>query len=96
MQFSQDVLEKHGGCIFLYLFYSIGSSLLVLVRNVLLKCLLDCRLVEEADFRSTTELFAKKDNEKSLDSFIPKSESDFLEYAELISHKLRPFEVVLD
>ncbi|KAJ6735229.1 EUKARYOTIC TRANSLATION INITIATION FACTOR 3 SUBUNIT J [Salix purpurea] len=51
------------------------------------------RLVEEADFRSTTELFAKKGDEKSLDSFIPKSESDFLEYAELISHKLRSFEV---
>ncbi|KAG6777342.1 hypothetical protein POTOM_017163 [Populus tomentosa] len=50
------------------------------------------RLVEEADFRSTAELFAKKDDEKSLDSFIPKSESDFTEYAELISHKLRPFE----
>ncbi|KAB5516753.1 hypothetical protein DKX38_027401 [Salix brachista] len=51
------------------------------------------RLVEEADFRSTTELFAKKGDEKSLDSFIPKSESDFLEYAELISHKLRSFEI---
>uniref|UniRef100_A0A6N2NA44 Uncharacterized protein n=1 Tax=Salix viminalis TaxID=40686 RepID=A0A6N2NA44_SALVM len=50
------------------------------------------RLVEEADFRSTTELFAKKGDEKSLDSFIPNSESDFLEYAELISHKLRSFE----
>lgn len=50
------------------------------------------RLVEEADFRSTAELFGKKDDEKSLDSFIPKSESDFLEYAELISNKLRPFE----
>uniref|UniRef100_A0A6N2NAM6 Uncharacterized protein n=1 Tax=Salix viminalis TaxID=40686 RepID=A0A6N2NAM6_SALVM len=50
-------------------------------------------LVEEADFRSTTELFAKKGDEKSLDSFIPNSESDFLEYAELISHKLRSFEV---
>ncbi|KAG6779046.1 hypothetical protein POTOM_015413 [Populus tomentosa] len=50
------------------------------------------RLVEEADFRSTAELFGKKDDEKSLDSFIPKSESDFSEYAELISHKLRPFE----
>jgi translation initiation factor 3 subunit J len=49
--------------------------------------------VEEADFRSTAELFGKKDDEKSLDSFIPKSESDFLEYAELISNKLRPFEV---
>eukprot|EP00258_Populus_trichocarpa_P032737 XP_024448756.1 eukaryotic translation initiation factor 3 subunit J isoform X3 [Populus trichocarpa] len=50
------------------------------------------RLVEEADFRSTTELFAKKGDVKSLDSFIPKSESDFLEYAELISHKLHSFE----
>ncbi|KAB5516755.1 hypothetical protein DKX38_027403 [Salix brachista] len=47
------------------------------------------------DFRSTIELFAKKGDEKSLDSFIPKSESDFLEYAELISHKLRSFEVYL-
>ncbi|KAJ7000340.1 eukaryotic translation initiation factor 3 subunit J [Populus alba x Populus x berolinensis] len=53
------------------------------------------RLVEEADFRSTAELFGKKDDEKSLDSFIPKSESDFSEYAELISHKLRPFELPL-
>ncbi|GLT99052.1 hypothetical protein SLE2022_165190 [Rubroshorea leprosula] len=51
------------------------------------------RLVEEADYRSTTELFAKKDGDhKTVDNFIPKSESDFLEYAELISHKLRPYE----
>ncbi|KAK4751916.1 hypothetical protein SAY87_020714 [Trapa incisa] len=50
------------------------------------------RLVEEADYRSTAELFVRKDDEKSLDNFIPKSESDFLEYAELISYKLRPFE----
>lgn len=50
------------------------------------------RLVEEADYRSTAELFAKKGDEKTLDNFIPKSESDFLEYAELISHKLRPYE----
>lgn len=50
------------------------------------------RLVEEADYKSTAELFAKTGNEKSLDSFIPKSENDFLEYAELISNKLRPFE----
>lgn len=50
------------------------------------------RLVEEADYKSTTELFGKKGDEKSLDNFIPKSESDFAEYAELISHKLRPFE----
>lgn len=52
------------------------------------------RLVEEADYKSTAELFAKKGGDgKTLDSFIPKSESDFLEYAELISHKLRPYEV---
>ncbi|KAK1264615.1 hypothetical protein QJS04_geneDACA016930 [Acorus gramineus] len=50
------------------------------------------RLVEEADYKSTTELFAKKGDEKTLDNFIPKSESDFMEYAELISHKLRPYE----
>ncbi|KAK4795090.1 hypothetical protein SAY86_013084 [Trapa natans] len=50
------------------------------------------RLVEEADYRSTAELFAKKGDEKTLENFIPKSESDFLEYAELISYKLRPFE----
>lgn len=51
------------------------------------------RLVEEADFKSTTELFAKKGGEqKSLDTFIPKSESDFAEYAELIANKLRPYE----
>ena len=38
------------------------------------------RLVEEADFKSTTELFAKKGgDQKSLDTFIPKSESDFAE-----------------
>ncbi|XP_044477091.1 eukaryotic translation initiation factor 3 subunit J-A-like [Mangifera indica] len=50
------------------------------------------RLVEEADYQSTTELFAKRGDEKTLDNFIPKSESDFSEYAELISHKLRPYE----
>ena len=50
------------------------------------------RLVEEADYKSTTELFAKKVDAKSLDNFIPKSESDFLEYAELLSHKIRPYE----
>lgn len=47
------------------------------------------RLVEEADYKSTTELFAKKGDEKSLDNFIPKSENDFIEYAELVSHKIR-------
>ena len=51
------------------------------------------RLVEEADYKSTKELFGKKGDEKTLENFIPKSESDFQEYAELISHKLVPFEV---
>ena len=52
------------------------------------------RLVEEADYKNTAELFAsKKGDAKSIDTFIPKSESDFIEYAELISSKLRPFEV---
>ncbi|KAM4124044.1 hypothetical protein ACB094_01G202800 [Castanea mollissima] len=50
------------------------------------------RLVEEADYKSTKELFGERGDEKTLDNFIPKSESDFLEYAELISHKLRPFD----
>ncbi|GLJ31203.1 hypothetical protein SUGI_0625240 [Cryptomeria japonica] len=50
------------------------------------------RLVEEADYQSTTELFGKSIGDKSLDTFIPKSEEDFLEYAELIGHKLRPYE----
>uniref|UniRef100_A0A2N9EQ72 Eukaryotic translation initiation factor 3 subunit J n=1 Tax=Fagus sylvatica TaxID=28930 RepID=A0A2N9EQ72_FAGSY len=50
------------------------------------------RLVEEADYKSTKELFGKNGDEKTLDNFIPKSESDFLEYAELVSDKLRPYE----
>ncbi|XP_022141435.1 eukaryotic translation initiation factor 3 subunit J-like [Momordica charantia] len=50
------------------------------------------RLVEEADYKSTTELFKKRGDEKTLENFIPKSESDFLEYAELVSHKLLPYE----
>ncbi|XP_071736284.1 uncharacterized protein [Rutidosis leptorrhynchoides] len=51
------------------------------------------RLVEEADYKNTAELFAsKKGDDKTIDNFIPKSESDFIEYAELISSKLRPYE----
>lgn len=50
------------------------------------------RLVEEADYKATTELFGKKNDDKNLENFIPKSESDFLEYAELVSYKLRPYE----
>ncbi|CAH2065656.1 unnamed protein product [Thlaspi arvense] len=50
------------------------------------------RLVEEADYRATAELFGTKIDEKKLDMFIPKSESDFSEYAEMISQKLKPYE----
>ncbi|KAH9604713.1 hypothetical protein KSS87_019889 [Heliosperma pusillum] len=50
------------------------------------------RLVEEADFKSTKALFAKKGDDKTLDNFIPKSEGDFSEYADLVAHKLRPYE----
>ncbi|KAL3627654.1 hypothetical protein CASFOL_029017 [Castilleja foliolosa] len=50
------------------------------------------RLVEEADYKSTAELFAKKGDDKTLENFIPKTESDFSEYAELVSHKLLPYE----
>ncbi|XP_052488113.1 uncharacterized protein LOC128041792 [Gossypium raimondii] len=54
--------------------------------------LLRLRLVEEADYKSTIELFSKKGDNKTFDNFIPKFESDFVEYVELISHKLRPYE----
>lgn len=50
------------------------------------------RLVEESDYQSTTELFGKRNGDRSLDDFIPTSESDFNEYAELLAHKLRPYE----
>ncbi|XP_065636046.1 uncharacterized protein LOC136070265 [Quercus suber] len=45
-----------------------------------------------ADYKSTKELFGERGDEKTLDNFIPKSDTDFLEYAELVSQKLRPFE----
>lgn len=51
------------------------------------------RLVEEADYQHTSELFGgKQRGSRSLEGFIPKSEDDFLEYAELLAQKLRPFE----
>lgn len=51
------------------------------------------RLVEEADYQHTTELFGgKSSGGRSLEDFIPKSEMDFLEYAELLAQKLTPFE----
>ena len=58
-------------------------------------CPFSHRLFEEADYKATAELFGTKGEEKNLDVFIPKSESDFLEYAEMISHKLKPYEVCL-
>ncbi|KAJ0580484.1 putative eukaryotic translation initiation factor 3 subunit J [Helianthus annuus] len=49
-----------------------------------------------ADYKNTAELFAsKKDDDKTIDNFIPKSESDFLQYAQLISNKFCPFEHVM-
>eukprot|EP00246_Nothoceros_aenigmaticus_P013567 TRINITY_DN4749_c0_g1_i3.p2 TRINITY_DN4749_c0_g1~~TRINITY_DN4749_c0_g1_i3.p2 ORF type:complete len:218 (-),score=47.99 TRINITY_DN4749_c0_g1_i3:1525-2178(-) len=51
------------------------------------------RLVEEADYQATTELFGQtKQEHQTLESLIPKSEEDFLEYAELLALKLKPFE----
>ncbi|XP_024374457.1 uncharacterized protein [Physcomitrium patens] len=51
------------------------------------------RLVEEADYQNTSELFGGKTRGgRSLEDFIPKSEDDFLEYAELLAQKIRPFE----
>ena len=51
------------------------------------------RLVEESDYQATTELFGQNSTVQSLDDFIPKSESDFLEYAELVAQKIRLYEV---
>jgi hypothetical protein len=65
----------------------------VWLEGIYCNYILHCRLVEEADYKSTQELFSKRDDDKTLDNFIPKSESDFLEYAELISQKLRTHEV---
>lgn len=50
------------------------------------------RLVEESDFKATKELFGgKKEGEKTLDDFIPKSEAEFEEFAELVAGKVTPF-----
>ncbi|KAL3625089.1 hypothetical protein CASFOL_031757 [Castilleja foliolosa] len=46
----------------------------------------------ESDYKPTAELCGKMGDEKTLDNFIPKTESDFTEYAELVAHKLRPYE----
>lgn len=82
----------------IYCYGSCNASLFlyVLVDSKVSSVCYCYRLVEEADFKSTVQLFAKKGgDDKTLDNFIPKSESDFMEYAEMISHKLRPFEVHL-
>lgn len=60
--------------------------------NTLEEKLRQQRLVEEADYQSTTELFGKRSGEHTLDNFLPQSEADFIEYAELLAHKIRPFE----
>ncbi|GMQ04594.1 hypothetical protein CsSME_00049954 [Camellia sinensis var. sinensis] len=51
------------------------------------------RIADEGDPKSSEELFTESGNEKSLDNLIPKSETDFLEYANLISQKLHQYEV---
>ncbi|THG04104.1 hypothetical protein TEA_025426 [Camellia sinensis var. sinensis] len=50
-------------------------------------------IADEGDPKSSEELFTESGNEKSLDNLIPKSETDFLEYANLISQKLHQYEV---
>nr|POE95830.1 eukaryotic translation initiation factor 3 subunit j [Quercus suber] len=70
-----------------------GSELICLGRLVGLRLreLIGSGIVV-ADYKSTKELFGERGDEKTLDNFIPKSDTDFLEYAELVSQKLRPFE----
>ncbi|KAL7164842.1 hypothetical protein ACSBR2_040688 [Camellia fascicularis] len=52
------------------------------------------RIADEGDPKSSEELFTESGNEKSLDNLIPKSETDFLEYANFISQKLHQYEGV--
>eukprot|EP00270_Netrium_digitus_P003673 TRINITY_DN1434_c0_g1_i1.p1 TRINITY_DN1434_c0_g1~~TRINITY_DN1434_c0_g1_i1.p1 ORF type:complete len:230 (+),score=59.39 TRINITY_DN1434_c0_g1_i1:374-1063(+) len=49
------------------------------------------RLVEESDFKSTKELFGDTKSVKSVDDFIPKTEAEFIEYAELLASKMTAF-----
>eukprot|EP00897_Mesotaenium_endlicherianum_P003287 jgi/Mesen1/2987/ME000176S02019 len=49
------------------------------------------RLVEEADFKHTKELFGDAAL-KSLDDVTPKSEAEYMEYAELVASKVTAFE----
>ncbi|XP_052195776.1 uncharacterized protein LOC127803533 isoform X3 [Diospyros lotus] len=82
------VLNMHAQSVYTLEDHLKGKDLCLLFPSILISY----RLVEEADFKSTRDLFGGRGDEKTLDNFIPKSESDFLEYAELISHKLRPYE----
>lgn len=52
-----------------------------------------CSLVEESDFKATKELFGGKKGEKSLDDFIPKTEAEFEEFAEIAAAKMAPYSV---
>ena len=51
--------------------------------------------MEESDFKATKELFGgkKQQGEKSIDDFIPKTEAEFEEFAELVAGKVTPFSV---
>lgn len=56
----------------------------------------DDRLIEESDYNNAKELFGTTSGSKeakSLDDMLPKSEADFVEYAELLASKAVHFEV---
>ncbi|EFJ09892.1 hypothetical protein SELMODRAFT_129237, partial [Selaginella moellendorffii] len=50
------------------------------------------RLVEEADYQVTTELFGKESRGRPFEGFLPKSEADFIEYADLVARELKNYE----
>lgn len=48
--------------------------------------------MEESDFKATKELFGgKKEGDKTIDDFIPKTEAEFEEFAALVAGKVTPF-----
>ena len=56
----------------------------------------DDRLIEESDYKHAKELFGTTSSSKeakSLDEMLPKSEADFVEYAELLASRAVHFEV---
>ncbi|CAI7779462.1 unnamed protein product [Closterium sp. NIES-54] len=63
-----------------------------LVEDLLREICVKRQLVEESDFKATKELFGgkKKEAERSLDDFLPKSEADFNEFADLIAARITP------